>query len=388
MSRPKLRSLLALIALFALAVACQPGPEEDYANYRKRTEKFRELDAQIVEIESQLSDIRGRWLLNASLNGGFTLGLWVVIDELEGVPFEAPTEGARLRARLWLDDQDPREDPALVETELTLDEEGRFELVADPLSLSPDVLGTVDPVDARVRLQSQSRNGDLFCGTVLGSVTSPLELNLDGSNFAAVRDDEGTLTIDEIPFQCPPLGGGPVQPIDMGTGDNVVSDMTLRPEAPAIEGESVPGELSGHWYLNAKLRGALPLQLWVSLVQSSAAGEAGSIDGAIRRGVDPVAAPALATFSAPLDREGRFEIWLPNFSLETETAEILGDILLAAITLPSESEGDPTPAFCGGAAGEVSKPIPLDLEGTTFYALRWTPGEPAPEEIPAACPNE
>ena len=119
MSRPKLRSLLALIALFALAVACQPGPEEDYANYRKRTEKFRELDAQIVEIESQLSDIRGRWLLNASLNGGFTLGLWVVIDELEGVPFEAPTEGARLRARLWLDDQDPREDPALVETELT-----------------------------------------------------------------------------------------------------------------------------------------------------------------------------------------------------------------------------------------------------------------------------
>ncbi|MEE2643813.1 MAG: hypothetical protein VYD19_02660, partial [Myxococcota bacterium] len=250
-----LRFLLPLIALSALAVACQPGPEEDYANYRKRTQKFRELDAQIVEVESQLSDIRGRWLLSASLNGGFTLGLWVVIDELEGVPFEEPAEGARLRARLWLDDQDPVQDPALVETELTLDEVGRFELVADPLSLSPDVLGTVDPVDARVRLQSQSRSADLFCGTVLGSVTSPLELNLDGSNFAAVRDDEGTLTVNEIPFQCPPLRGAPVQPADMGTEDIAAGDMTRRPEAPIIERESVPGVLSGHWYLNARLRG-------------------------------------------------------------------------------------------------------------------------------------
>ncbi|MEE2645370.1 MAG: hypothetical protein VYD19_10590, partial [Myxococcota bacterium] len=239
-----------------------------------------------------------------------------------------------------------------------------------------------------VRLQSQSRSADLFCGTILGSVTSPLELNLDGSNFAAVRDDEGPLTVNEIPFQCPPLRGAPVQPADMGARDISVDDMTQRPEAPTIERESVPGELSGHWYLNAKLRGSLPLQLWVSLVQSSAAGDLGSIDGAIRRGADPVDAPALATFSAPLDREGRFEIWLPDFSLETETAEILGDILLAAITLPSEAEGGPTPAFCGGAAGEVSKPIPLDLEGTTFYALRWIPGEPAPEEIPAACPGD
>ena len=377
--------LLTTLPLFS---ACQPGPEEDYAQYRERTRAAREVDAGAQEVESQLADIRGRWLLRASLNGGFDLGLWVVIDAYPDRPFEEPVEGSELRARLWLDDQDPLADPALVETTISLDAEGRFEMVADPLSLSPAVLGTADPVDAIVRLQSQTRSTELFCGTVLGSVTSPLELNLDGSNFAATRDDEGSLTIEEIPFRCPlPAGAEPPAPMpseDMAPPD----DERPRPEPPALDGvESVGGDLSGHWLLNARLQGTIPLQLWVSLVQSSPPGVPGSIDGAIRRGADPVDAPALATFSAPLDAEGRFEIWLPALRLDTGTLVIVGDILLAALTLPS-AEPDAAPdGFCGGAAGAVEEPFSIDLAGTTFFAARWTPGEPPPEELPTACPE-
>ena len=43
--------------------------------------------------------------------------------------------------------------------------------------------------------------------------------------------------------------------------------------------------------------------------------------------------------------------------------------------------------WCGDASGMISKPLMLDLQGSTFYAWPIDEGEDVPDPLPSECPT-
>ncbi len=371
-----------LLGALALLVACDSRtPRDDYDDFRDRTATARGAEACIGgEATGVFEDIEGRWLLNALLKGGIRVGLRIVFDLPEGSDGTPPLA---LNARIWLHDQPDDAEP-LVTTTTTVAEDGTFELVADPLDLGTDVIESEAAVIAIVNMHSRIVDGEQWCGDATGSVTSPLNLALDGSTFYARRDDAASLVFDELPFECP---GDPCA-ADMGVAPDAAVDMGVdgpeRPPSPDLSSvESQRRDLTGEYFVTASLAGAVPARLWLSLLYRESVGEDGAvqaaIDGALRTVTDAPDAPAAANFFAPVDAEGRFEVWLPGFSLQIGGLLVEGDILLAAATL---DEG-----FCGEVAGSTTSPFELSLAGSTFSAVPWTPGGEAPVEPVNACPG-
>ena len=279
--------------------------------------------------------------------------------------------------KFWLHDQ-PTDAPALVTTETEVDENGEFRMVADPLDLGKDVVQSESAVLATVILNAQVIDGNQWCGGVEGEVTSPLNLDLDGSTFFSQRLSNG-LTLDDLPSSCPlsPCSDGGVMEEAMDQG--VTMDAPEKPEAPDLSDEmSTRSELTGHWILNAQLAG-LPLNLWLSFYDHQP-NSAGVIDGSVRLTRDEVDAPPRIQFSTQVDANGRFEIWFGDLDLEITPLTIRGNLLLSATTQ--------APHFCGAGAGHIREPFEIDLTGTTFYAEPWVPGSAVPEDLPVACPAE
>lgn len=363
---------LTMIALL-LCLGCDArSPRDDYNDFVSRTASAREGQCQESEAQAgELADISGLWVIRALLNGGITLGLRVeLIPEAD----EMAVPPRRFVANFWLESQ-PLDTPPILTTNTVIDETGAFELEASPLNLGPDVLSSETTVVASVLLQAVVVDGQAFCGVAQGMATSPLELDLSGSTFSALRHTN-ELALEQVPFQCPgdPCAAdmGPAQ-VDAGVADSGVVE---RPDTPELDTASMRMDLSGDWFLSASLSG-LPLSLWVALVYRESESGA-SIDGTLRLVADTPEMPGRAHFSAAVDEDGRFEIWLPNLALEVNGLMIQGDVLLAAVTVP---EG-----WCGAAAGEVRSPVMLPLAASTFGAVRWQPGPESPEDAFNACP--
>ncbi|MEE2788153.1 MAG: hypothetical protein VX589_12495 [Myxococcota bacterium] len=363
------------LVLLTTQWACSPtSPQDDYNDFQQRTAEVRASacleGAPTQGIRGNLT-ARDGWLLRALLSGGITLGLRVAFaPHAEG----ATDDGERYEVRIWLDDQDPTSTP-LVTTETTIGVEGTFRMSATPLKLPPELLGSETSVFAEVILDAAQVEEGLLCGIAFGSVVSPLELNLEGSTFAAQPFVEG-IELSSVPFACP--GACLVEPAPDADGTEADADVS-KPTTPIVDvAPAKRQDLTGEWLMSATL-GVLPLNLWVTLNYREAPdGILASLDGAIRLTTDPVDGPARATFTAPVDPEGRFEVWLPDFRLNVNEIAVEADILLAAA---STEEG-----WCGLAAGEVRAPIELDLEGSTFRAQRWVPGSEPPEDLQTRCP--
>ena len=406
-------------ALFVGALSCEDLPRRDYEDFKKRTESLRPEKIDADDQASQFADLRGMWLLRAQLNAGIELGLRVEIsaDEWpEAIPEDAPP--FTFQAKIWLDRQDPKMDTPLVivEPPPQINSEGRFTLTADPLILDAETLGLAVDIKAVVDLNSVSVNADQFCGLATGDVTEPFTIDLEGSTFNALRDDEGLLTVEDIEeVACPQeqaagemagemAGEAAGESAGESAGDvagelagesagEVAGEVVepQKPDLPSLEREgSAPADITGHWYLNVSLAGGLSLPLWASLVYTpppaegvTEGAEGGVIDGALRRADDPLDAAPLARFTAPINADGVFEVWLPNFTLEGDLS-VEGDLLIGGVIIPNE---DPAQTYwCGEAAGEARRPIPLPLNGTTLYATPWVPGTPAPTDPLSACP--
>lgn len=378
------RALVGAVCVGLVAgsgLGCGVGPEEDYEDFRDRSEHQR---ARVVDEEpddrSELQDLSGRWLLNSLLFGGIEVGLRVVFEAKAGEA-DPPRE---YNVKVWLESQ-PDDDPPLVNSETSVDDEGRFVLVADPLDLPGEVLNRVDPIQAIVVMNSRTLSGDVWCGTAEGQVTRPLTLDLTDSTFSARRDDDdkARLTLEDVPFHCPDEVPAPPEEEEEPTPP--VEEIE-RPESPDLSGlTSTYRDLSGDWVLTARIAGlGIPLQLWLSL-RSVPGSEGGSLDGAVRTLSAPLGEPALATFTTQVDAEGRFEIWLPDFVTYVGRLEIRADILLAASSLPESGEV----GFCGEAAGQVRAPAAFatDLAGSTYAAVPFVPGEGAPAGAPDLCPG-
>lgn len=378
------RLLSALLAgAMALSVACDSrSPREDYDDFRDRTASFRDdVCAADGARTGVYADISGRWLINALLKGGISLGLRVDFEKIDG---EGDAPPVVFDARIWLWDQ-PDDAAPLVETQAVVGEDGRFELVADPLDLGTEVIESEAAVIAIVTMNSLIIDPQTWCGDATGSVTSPLQLVLDGSTFFAAPNPDGTLTPQELPFECP---GDPCAPDsgveeDAGVADGGVPDGgPMRPESPDLSGiASTRGDITGEYFMLASLNG-IPLRLWLSLIYREGVDADGqivaSIDGSLRTVTQELDSPPASTFAAEVDADGRFEIWLPEFELDVGGLVVQGDILLAAATVDG--------GFCGEAAGEVRSPFEIDLAGSTFFASPWVPGGEQPMDVPNACP--
>ncbi len=377
--------MIRLLVLLSLTLGCaeRRTSSDDYQDFRDRTAGQRAAATceRAVAFQSQPSDIRGRWVVRNLLPGGINLGLRLEIQWAEGEDGTAPVEQV---VRFWLMDQDPETDPPLLETPATMDAAGTFTLVAQPLSLGADLLNTANPVEADVQLHSLVQDGAAWCGTMTGRVTSPLELGLEGSTFAALRDDEQLSVLEEMPFACPMTECGEAFEVDVGVeGDGGVSDEGVpRPATPDLsEFESQRLDVTGDWLLAASL-GGLPLQLWVGLLYHEAEGPGpDGIDGIIRLTRDEVVSPPRVIFDTTMNADGQFDVWLPGFYLDTGVIVVEGDILLSAVAVEAG-------IWCGRGAGVVTAPFPIDLTDATFAAVPWVPGSELPEneDILRACP--
>lgn len=369
-----------LLLLALLALGCEnPSPRDDYDDFVRRTARERETACAASRQTGVAADIEGRWLLNALLKGGITLGLRITFETAN-----TSDAGTTLTARIWLATQ-PETAPPLVETTTLVAPDGTFELVADPLDLGTDVIESEASVVAVVTMASRVLGGDAWCGTATGSVTSPLQLKLDGSTFFAARDDLGQGIVAELPFECP---GDPCAAdlgVDAAMPDAGIDGGPMRPASPDLSAvESARRDLSGEYFFNASLKG-IPVRLWISLLYRESVDAEGitraAIDGALRTASDAPDSPARTTFFAPVSADGRFEIWLPGFVLSVAelNLDISADILLAAATVDG--------GWCGAALGEARSPFELDLEGSTFFAVPWaTPGGERPVDPPNRCP--
>ena len=262
-------------------------------------------------------------------------------------------------------------------TDTTIRADGTYTLVANPLNLPPEVLNAETSVIADVTLDSAQIEADTWCGIATGSVVSPLTLDLEGSTFSAKPFVDG-LDISSIPFACPGACLETDTPSEPATGG---MPMTIdKPEAPDLVLETKERiDLSGDWVMAATLN-VINLNLWVSLNYREATDKgAASVDGAIRLTDDAIDSSPRAVFSAPVDESGRFEVWIPGFSIDVNDTEIAADILLVA--------GSTEDGWCGLAAGEVRKPFEIDLSGSTFRSHRWAPGTEVDDTLSTTCPE-
>jgi hypothetical protein len=348
--------IAAIAALLACSGAACSSPTKDYDNFVARRG---DAGVDDTEVMSTLQDLNGDWLVNALLAGGLQLGLRMRFQ------MDLTKKPIPLHATIWLAASDPKTTMPLIETDTTVNSDGTFVLVADPLILGPETLMVNSNVQASVTMDASTLSANSWCGTATGSVEKPLSLDLAGSTFAARRDD-GTIAIADVPQSCFPKKGG---------NDGGVVDV---PEPLPPDLSKVPSQLadiSGHWILQAKIPGGIPLELWAELDFIAAPDGGGSLDGSLRRATDPLGSLALTSFSTTVDKDGRFQIWLPHLNV----GQISASTLLVAAT--QDMNG-----FCGAGAGQVQKPLMLDLAGTTFAATRWTPGTPLPMMPPDHCP--
>ncbi len=363
------RSLVCLMLVFGCDAQ---SPQDEYDDFVSRTESYRVPGCESnVAPANPDTDLTGEWLIRSRLGAGLALGLRIQFAQV------SEANRRRYETKFWLHDQ-PTDAPPLVVTETVVDENGSFTMVADPLDLGKDVVQSESAVLARVVLTASILDADSWCGSVTGQVTSPLNLDLDGSTFYARRMGPD-VTYESLPSSCPSSG------CDEETDSGTISDMGMgdattvqRPTSPPLgDYETMRTNLTGDWLMKVSLAG-LPLSLWVTLYDRGAE-EGGGLDGAVRLTRDEPDMPPRVNFFTLVDENGMFEIWLSDLYLEVDPLIIEGNMLLSAV---SQAE-----AWCGAGAGEIVSPFAIDLEGATFYAIPWVPGSPEPEDQPNACPT-
>jgi hypothetical protein len=390
----RLASVFALGAALALAACNATTPADDYHDYLERADRHRpDVGPDVSVSHGHFTDVTGNWFLRAALTAGLDLGLRVRMCAWQANPTEADwercdplTAPGKLMVRLWLEKQRIGVDAPLVETESVVDDAGFFVLRAEPLRLPADLVGS--DIIAMVIMDAHITRDGAWCGDANGTVTQPPGLEIDGSTFAGTRDPDQTAKHFEVPFACGPEEPAPGQDAGPDAGPPppdaapVSEAGVTRPDSPDLSDvTSVAADLTGHWLVTAKLANGLALQLWLSLVYAGGA-EGGTLDGAIHRTQDQPGAPAAATFTTTVTPDGRFDLWLPGFSMRTNLGQLEADILLSAATLGPE-------VFCGEGAGMVNRPISTPLAGATFSAVPYVPGTPPTPaaEAVTACPT-
>lgn len=141
-----------------------------------------------------------------------------------------------------------------------------------------------------------------------------------------------------------------------------------------------PSALDGHYIfaLSAQIQPQNPI-LFLTDVTGSAAGLLlvfQPLSAADR--VTPVGA-SVTIGPLPLGADGSFHAELPPLVVSAEANPITGGEIEAQVVFDARF-CDESGFYCGTVSGNVSRPIPLDLAGSTFAMERLANGTPPPTE--------
>ncbi|KIG18081.1 hypothetical protein DB30_01968 [Enhygromyxa salina] len=213
-------------------------------------------------------------------------------------------------------------------------------------------------------------HADALCGELTGMLMSPLESDLAGSTFAALRladdgSDPSTLPL-MFPYRC-----------------NMVPDM----EEPEFSGTFL-------WALETSLGPDLPLQFATTVTYTASADglsdtadfsfqplslDQGEILSPREFIGDPLEFPGV-----PVDADGKYMIDMGVVSVEGGANPITGSDITASLVIDGEIRN--FNSMCGTLSGMLMSPLESDLAGSTFAAKRLADDGSDPGTLPTEFP--
>jgi hypothetical protein len=149
----------------------------------------RPMSPDLSAVPSAAADLTGDWILDANLAQSLPLRLWASLVYTPAAGGGGGSlDGALRRAT------DPPGSIALTTFSTLVTPDGRFELWLPALAI-----GTTQ---ASVLLVGATRSADVFCGAGAGRVHKPIDLDLAGTTFGAVRWAPGTPLPMGAPDRC------------------------------------------------------------------------------------------------------------------------------------------------------------------------------------------
>lgn len=221
---PRWAHTLALAPLAISLTGCpSPKPEEKFDDFLDETEEEREeFQSMKQDMGSQLEDVNGTFLF--AIETVISPGLYLQFITTTTLEISPDGSGGTMTLSfqpLSLDQgqnlvpREPVGEP-IVASDIDVSPAGQFRVE----SLGGDVMvsGAANPITggdivADLGFEGFIQSEDLYCGTVFGDVSSPIQAMLTGSTFAAVRiegTDPASLPTDII-AKCP-------EGVDGGTG--------------------------------------------------------------------------------------------------------------------------------------------------------------------------
>jgi hypothetical protein len=322
------------------------------------------------EVIGVYEDITGEYFANIFIRplGEVYLELRISFTSFEPL---ADGTGALVRGNFTFPD-DPADSEPLAEFETVYNVDGTLQIPSGYVRIEPErspIEGTAVETDFVLDAVVISR--EEMCGLITdpnSTTVLPLELVLQGTTFGAKRfGDDGAIPVD-VPSSCP---AGVVDEPDVGldVGPDAGSDAGLDadPDAGLVPPEfqnddGVRADVTGRFWFAATIPG-LPTELGlIADIVYRENGDVASLDGTLRSTQD-LASPAAGVFSVPVEDNGSFEVIIPALTTAVGPLEIVAELALSG-AISSED------FFCGVGDGSVTSPLPLDLEGSTFGAIR------------------
>lgn len=391
----------ALFTLSLLVVACA-GDEilDNYEAFLDRADRSNPnfIDPDAARDKGVLVDITGEHLLNVDLRPIGTVKLRL---RASFHTFELQDDGRGfVTGAIRLAEADPAvftpTSEPLAEFESYIEPDGFMIIdlgrVYVPAELSP-IPDTA--VDVNLSFKAVVLSEDELCGYIddpESNVIAPAPLDLVGTTFGSQRwnpDGSQPATVPEtcpFPLGLPEPGAGGGGPVDSGS---LV--------APGIETPFGSFEdISGRFFMRAAVAGSsLVLDFIVDTVLEEHE-EAPADCRKIRGGTDTYvrgelrtytgddryseADPPVGSFCSQIATNGRLDALVEDIVAPSSLGEVNGDISLSVVIVSED-------VFCAAAGGFVSRPLVLDLIGTTVGFVRIDEGLwGEPDEPLAACP--
>jgi len=262
---------------------------------------------------------------------------------------------------------DPLEYPAV-----SFDAEGNYAIDMGTV----EVTGAANPVTgsdivATLLISGRIVHRDALCGSLSGDLLSPLEYDLAGSTFAAMRllddgSDPSTLPLI-FPFNC-----GAVVPLD--------------PSLPDMTGTYL-------WALETTLGPGLPLQFATTVKFKF--GDDGTITAdfsfqPLSLEQNEVTTPRefvgtpLVYNDIAFDADGNYAIDMGTVEVTGQANPVTGSDIVATLVVTGSIVH--INAFCGQLTGDLTSPLEYDLVGSTFAATRLADDGSDPTTLPLEFP--
>ncbi len=199
--------LHAMAAVLVTAMGCGPDPAGKYDEFLDETKVDRDVPPQKLDVATGAGDISGQFLFAVSTTVDiskpfqFIATNTVTTDDAGVTTMRVELQPLSLTQGKTTEPREPVGDP-LVFTDIPV-VDGRFLLDAGEITL----VGSANPITGSDIVATLKMTGNIlgdafYCGSVTGDVVSPLQLNIDGSTFAAERLEDPSVLPTNVQIDC------------------------------------------------------------------------------------------------------------------------------------------------------------------------------------------